>query len=76
MAPSQVYSPPTFEDNLSFPSENPPASSSQIDPEEQERQTKRDLENRERQQKLLAKDEKERVQKDLKRQQARTEIKK
>ena len=41
VAPSQVYSPPTFEDNLSFPSENPPASSSQIDPEEQERLNKK-----------------------------------
>ena len=82
---NQGYQPPVFEnvfegqgnsysDSNQLSASLPDLSSSVVDQEELERQALRDSENRERQRKLQAKDEKENRQKELKRQQARAEL--
>ncbi|OMJ90263.1 hypothetical protein SteCoe_7374 [Stentor coeruleus] len=82
---NQAYQPPIFEGNFGGqdPFTSPAGYSSDLpqeialeEKEEIERQAQRDLENKERQKRLMAKDAKEIEQKEQKRQQARSDLKK
>lgn len=65
-----------FGEPSSDPFGAPPVEQPKVDTEELERQRLRDQENKERNKKMMNKDEKERLKKDEKRQQAREELKK
>jgi Clathrin light chain len=74
---NQTYQP--FDEGAQYYTQSAPFSVENNAPEDLEelkRQADRDLENKERQKKLIAKDEKERLQKDAKRKQARAELSK
>ncbi|OMJ81336.1 hypothetical protein SteCoe_18188 [Stentor coeruleus] len=83
---NQGYQPPIFDGNFGGqdPFTSPPVGYSSSLPQEiteeekdeLERQAQRDLENKERQKRLMAKDAKEMEQKEQKRQQARSDLKK
>lgn len=80
--PNQSYQPPVFPNQDPFsapPSGYTSELPGEIIPEDQadiERQAQRDLENKERQKKLMGKDSKEMSQKEQKRDQARSDLKK